>query len=57
MTGSVEDATEVQSITSVVMGPKSMRILQDNELMAGLQNGKLELTRPADHPFELSVDL
>lgn len=57
MTGSVEDATEVQSIASVVMGPKSMRILQDNELMAGLQNGKLELMRPADHPFELSVDL
>lgn len=48
----IEDAIEVQSITGHDHGAKTRRILQDSELMAGLQNGKLELLRPVDYRSE-----
>lgn len=48
----IEDAIELQSITGHDHGAKTRRILRDSELMAGLQNGKLELLRPVDHRSE-----
>lgn len=44
-------------ITGCSDGAKSRRILQDNELMAGLQNGKLALMKPVDNFSELFVEL
>lgn len=51
----MKNAIEVQPITGVYKEAKTMRILQDNELIAGLQNGKLEQLRSVGHPSEQFV--
>lgn len=51
-----ENAIEVQPITGGNKQAKTMRILQDNELTPGLQNGKLEQLRSVGHPSEQFVE-